>query len=534
MRRLALLACGLAFGVAEAREAVTSQRFIVAAAHPLAVEAGVEMLARGGSALDAAIAVQLVLGLVEPESSGIGGGAFLLFWSEKERKLRTYDGRETAPAAAKPDRFLNSRKEPLPFLQAAVGGRSIGVPGVLAMLELAHAKHGRLAWRELFAPAIRIAESGFDVSHRLHDVLEQERALREDAGARALYYPDGRVAARMVNRAYAETLKKLAREGASALHRGEIAAAIVRAAAARGGDLTLEDLAGYRAVEREPVCAPYRRYRVCSMGPPSAGGIAVLQILGLLERKDFDKAPPRSAQAAHLFAEAGRLAYADRARYGADADFVPVPIKALLSPTYLSRRATLITERAMPLAPPGDTESGTSHLSIADAEGNVVAMTTTIEASFGSRVMARGFHLNNELTDFDFVPGGANQVAPGKRPRSSMAPVIVFDADGRVRMALGSPGGPWIINYVAKTLVAALDWGLDVQAAIEAPNFGNRNGPTVLEEGRAPAGLVGELKARGHETQLAPLVSGAHAIERVPGGWRGGADPRREGIARGR
>jgi gamma-glutamyltranspeptidase/glutathione hydrolase len=530
MRRFALLACGLAFGFAEARDAVTSKRFIVAAAHPLAVDAGVEMLARGGSAVDAAIAVQLVLGLVEPESSGIGGGAFLLYWSEKEKKLRTYDGREIAPAAAKPDRFVKDGK-PLQFLEAAVGGRSVGVPGVLAMLELAHAKHGRLAWRELFAPAIRIAESGFDVSPRLRGVLKQERFLREDAEARALYYSGGQ---RVVNKAYAATLRKLAQNG-GAFYGGEIAADIVRAVQARGGDLTLEDLAGYRAIEREPVCAPYRRYRVCSMGPPSAGGVAVLQILGLLERKGFDRAPARSAAAMHLFAEAGRLAYADRARYGADPDFVPVPVLRLLDGSYLEKRAKLITERAMPLAPPGDTEaSGTSHLSIADADGNVVSMTTTIEASFGSRVMARGFHLNNELTDFDFVPGGANQVAPRKRPRSSMAPVVVFDADGRVRMALGSPGGPWIINYVAKTLVAALDWGLDAQAAIDAPNFGNRNGPTLLEEGRVPAALAAELKARGHETQLAPLMSGVHVIERVPDGWRGGADQRREGVALGR
>ena len=522
------------FFFAAACHAQAAKRFIVAAAHPLAAEAGAEVLARGGSAIDAAVAVQLVLGLVEPESSGIGGGAFLLHWSERDKKLRTYDGRETAPAGARRDRFLKDGK-PMAFLEAAVGGRSIGVPGVLAMLELAHAWHGRLAWRELFTPAIRIAEGGFDVSNRLHGVLERERALREDAEARVLYYPDGRVATRVINRAYADTLKRLAREGASAMRRGEIAEAVVRAAAARGGDLTLEDMASYRAVVREPVCAPYRRYRVCSMGPPSAGGIAVLQILGLLERKGFDRTPARSAAALHLFAEAGRLAYADRARYGADPDFVPVPVKALLSPGYLEKRAALIGERALRIAPPGDTEaSGTSHFSIADAEGNVVSMTTTIEASFGSRVMARGFHLNNELTDFDFVPGGANQVAPGKRPRSSMAPVIVFDADGRVRMALGSPGGPWIINFVAKTLVAALDWGLDAQAAIEAPNFGNRNGPTVLEEGRASAALVEELKARGHEVRLAPLMSGVHAIERVPGGWRGGADPRREGAVRGK
>jgi gamma-glutamyltranspeptidase/glutathione hydrolase len=286
-------------------------------------------------------------------------------------------------------------------------------------------------------------------------------------------------------------------------------------------------------VKREPVCAPYRRYRVCSMGPPSSGGIAVLQMLGILERAGFDKAPPRSPQAVHLFAEAGKLAYADRARYGADADFVPVPVAKLLARDYLDGRAKLITARAMPLAPPGDTEGGTSHLSIADAEGNVLAMTTTIEAAFGSRVMAGGFHLNNELTDFDFVPGGANEVAGGKRPRSSMAPVIVFDRDGRVRMALGSPGGSWIINYVAKTLVAMIDWKLDPQAAIDVPNFGSRNGPTVLEEG-APSSLVEALKARGHETRHARLESGVHAIERVADGWRGGADERREGVARGR
>jgi gamma-glutamyltranspeptidase/glutathione hydrolase len=399
------------------------------------------------------------------------------------------------------------------------------------MLELAHQRHGRLAWRELFEPAIRVAEAGFDVSPRLREALERERFLREDAEARALYYSGGQ---RVINKAYAATLRELA-ENRGAFYGGGIAADIVRAVQARGGDLTLGDLASYRAVERDPVCAPYRVYRVCSMGPPSAGGIAVLQILGILERTGFAKAAPRSAQAVHLFAEAGRLAYADRARYGADADFVPVPVARLLNGNYLEKRAKLITERAMQLAPPGDTEaSGTSHFSIVDAEGNVVSMTTTIEAAFGSRLMARGFHLNNELTDFDFTPGGANQVAPRKRPRSSMAPVIVFDASGRVRMVVGSPGGPWIINYVARTLVATLDWGLDVQAAIELPNFGNRNGPTVLEEAFVPSSLVEQLKARGHETQLAPLRSGLHAVERVPHGWRGGADPRREGIAAGR
>ena len=522
-----MLAFIAASAIAEAREAVVAQRFIVAAGHPLAVDAGVEILARGGSAADAAVAVQMVLGLVEPASSGIGGGAFLLYWSEKEKKLRTYDGRETAPAAARPDRFSNAKS----FLEAAVGGRSVGTPGVVAMLELAHRRHGRLPWRELFQPAIRIAEQGFEASPRLQGVLEQERFLREDGEARALYYSGGR---RIVNKAYAATLRSLAQD-AGAFYRGEIAADIVRAVAARGGDLTLQDLAAYRPVERDPVCAPYRVWRVCSVGPPSAGGIAVLQILGILERTDFARAAPRSAQAVHLFAEAGKLAYADRSRYGADADFVPVPVARLLSSDYLDSRAKLIGERAMPLAPPGDTEaSGTSHFSIADSDGNVVSMTTTIESSFGSRLMARGFHLNNELTDFDFMPGGANQVAPRKRPRSSMAPVIVFGAEGRVRMALGSQGGPWIINYVAKTLVGTLDWGLDVQAAIDLPNFGSRNGPTVLEEAVTPGALIDALKARGHETQSLRLTSGSQAIERVADGWRGGADTRREGVVRGR
>ena len=518
----------------------TGKHFVVAAAHPLAVDAGYDVLRRGGSALDAAIAVQMVLGLVEPESSGIGGGAFLLYWSEKDKTLRSYDGRETAPAAARADRFLKQDHTPMAFVDAVVGGRSVGVPGVLRMLELAHGRHGRLPWNELFAAAITAAEEGFPLSPRLQAQLERETFLPKDAEARGIYYEGGKakpVGARIVNAQYAATLRTIARDGADAFYRGEIARDMVRAARsnAKPGDLTEKDLAGYRALEREPLCGPYRQWRVCSMAPPSAGGVAVLQILGILERTTFARAPPMSDDAVHLFSEAGRLAYADRAKYLGDPAFVSIPTKALLDPGYLEKRAKLIGERSMRLAIPGDTEAaGTSHISIVDAQGNVVSMTTTIEATFGSRIMVRGFLLNNELTDFDFVPGGANQVAAGKRPRSSMAPVIVFDADGRVRMALGSPGGPWIINYVAKTLVAALDWGLDAQAAVEAPNFGNRNGPTVLEEGVTPAGLVEELKARGHEARLAPLTSGVHAIERVAGGWRGGADPRREGVVRGR
>jgi gamma-glutamyltranspeptidase / glutathione hydrolase len=530
-----LLFCA-AFSFAEAREAVVARQFMVVAAHPLAAEAGVEMLARGGSAVDAAIAVQLVLGLVEPESSGIGGGAFLLHWSEKEKRLRSYDGRETAPAAARADRFLKDG-QPMAFLDAAVGGRSVGVPGVLRMLELAHRRHGRLPWAELFAPAIRLADEGFAVSPRLHALLEGERFLRGDAAARQLYYPDGAAlaaGARLVNKAYAETLRQLARRGPAAFYEGEIAADIVKAVRGRGGDLSLADLAHYRALEREPVCAGYRLWRVCSMGPPSAGGVAVLQMLGMLERKGFGGVSARSPEAVHLFAEAGKLAYADRARYGADPDFVPVPVKRLLAPDYVAGRARLIGRGAMRLAPAGDTEaSGTSHFTIADAQGDVVSMTTTIEASFGSRVAVRGFLLNNELTDFDFAPGTPNEVAAGKRPRSSMAPTLVFDDAQHVRMALGSPGGPWIINYVAKTLVAALDWGLDAQAAVDAPNFGSRNGPTYLERGTRVEKLASQLAARGHVVEVVPLTSGVHALERFEGGWRGGADSRREGTVRG-
>jgi len=497
---------------------------MVAAAHPLAAEAGAEVLKRGGSAVDASIAVQMVLGLVEPESSGIGGGAFMLHWSAGERKLRTYDGREVAPATALPDRFIKDEK-PMTFLDAAVGGLSVGVPGVLRMLELAHQRHGRLPWHELFEAAIRIAEQGFEASPKLREALARERFLRSDVFS----------GPRIVNREYAETLRVIARGGARMFYEGDIAKDMVLAVRthARPGDLSEEDLRSYRALEREPVCGPYRRWRICSMGPPSSGGVAVLQILGLLERTAFARAPPGSAAALHFFAEAGKLAYADRARYLGDADFVAVPVKSLVSPAYLDKRAGLIGERAMPLAPPGDAEAGTSHFSIVDARGDIVAMTTTIESAFGSRIMVRGFLLNNQLTDFDFAPGGANSVAPRKRPRSSMAPTVVFDSKNQVQLAVGSPGGSMIINYVAKALVGTLDWGLGIQAAIDLPNFGSRNGPTLIEQGSRYEQLSAPLTDKGHQVDRIPLTSGLHGIERMPGGWRGGADPRREGAVRG-
>jgi gamma-glutamyltranspeptidase/glutathione hydrolase len=532
-RFLAGLLAFIAIGV-YARDAVTTREFMVAAAHPLAVNAGYDILKRGGSPVDAAIAVQLVLGLVEPESSGIGGGAFLLHWSEKEKKLRSYDGREAAPAAARADRFLDKNGQPLGFYSAAVGGRSVGVPGALRMLELAHRRHGRLPWADLFRPAIDIAEKGFVPTPRLRELLADEKFLREDPAARKIYY-ERAPQAPIVNREYAATLRAVAAKGAGAFYDGDIARDLVKAVRenAKGGDLTVEDMKAYRAVEREPICGPYRVWMICSMGPPSSGGVAVLQILGMLERTPFASAPPQSAHAVHYFAEAGRLAYADRGRYLGDPDFVSVPVARLLSPVYLDKRAALIGERSLRQAMPGDMESGTSHLSIVGRDGDAVSMTTTIETVFGSRIMVRGFLLNNELTDFDFIPGSANAVGPRKRPRSSMAPTMVFDRAGVLQLVVGSPGGSNIINYVAKTLVGVLDWKLDIQAAIDLPNFGSRNGPTQIEAGSAYEALIPDLERRGHEVQRTRLGSGLHGIQRVPGGWRGGADPRGEGIARG-
>ena len=530
MRRAALLfICAFIAGCAAERAPDVAPRFLVAAAHPLAAQAGAEVLERGGSAMDAAVAVQMMLGLVEPESSGIGGGAFLLHWSESEKKLRTYDGRETAPAAAKPDRFLREGK-PLSFMEAAVGGRSVGVPGVLRMLELAHARHGRLPWSGLFDAAIRVADEGFVPTPKLRAALQAEKHLRDDPTARRVYYSGERV----VNREYAETLRVIARAGVEPFYTGDIAKDIVLAVRthAKPGDLTEDDLRAYRAIEREPVCGPYRAVRICSMGPPSSGGVAVLQILGLLERTGFARAPPQSVDALHYFAEAGKLAYADRGRYMGDPGFVTVPVSRLLSTGYLDARSSLIGVRAMQLAAPGDAESGTSHFSIIDARGDIVSMTTTIEAAFGSRIMVRGFLLNNQLTDFDFMPGGANAVAPGKRPRSSMAPTIVFEKHAPV-LAVGSPGGSMIINYVAKALVGTLDWKLDIQSAIELPNFGSRNGPTLIEQRSKYEALAPDLLQRGHQVETIVLTSGLHGIERMPGGWRGGADPRRDGTVRG-
>ena len=536
-----------------------AQRHMVAAAHPLAVEAGLQMLDAGGSAVDAMIAVQLVLNLVEPHASGLGGGAYLLHYAAAGRMVRAYDGRETAPAAVTADLFMRDGKA-MTFRDAVAGGRSVGTPGVVRLLEIAHRKHGRLAWARLFQPAIDLAENGFPLSSRLHTLLRRDRAIAGEAAARAYFLnAEGTPKAAgtlLRNPEFAQTLRALATGGADAFYRGDIARAIVGAVRSHPinpGLLSEADLAEYQVREVDALCSPYRVYRVCGMPPSSSGGIAVLQMLGLLSHRDMSAVAPESTQAVHLLAEAGRLAYADRSRWVADDRFVDVPVRGLLDPAYLAARARLIQPHSMGKAaagtPPGarlayaddavDEVAGTSHIAIVDGDGNAASMTTTIENFFGSRVMVRGFLLNNQLTDFNFTAQDSdrpavNAVAPGKRPRSSMAPTLVFRDNGDLHLVLGSPGGSRIINYVAKTLIATLDWGLDIQSAIALPNTGSRNGPTEIERGTAAEEQAAPLRAMGHDVEITDMTSGLHGIMRVGNGWQGGADPRREGIARGR
>ncbi len=550
---------------------------MAAAANPIATEAGREILRAGGSALDAAIAMQLVLTLVEPQSSGIGGGAFVLHWDG--RRVQSFDGRESAPKGVDENLFVTPQGRAMGFAEAVVGGRAVGVPGALRVLEMAHRQHGRLPWARLFERAIKLAESGFALSPRLHTALAAEKNLSRNEAARAHYYnADGSpkpVGTLLANPELAGTLRAIAQGGADAFYRGAIAndiVAAVRGHATNPGRMTESDIASYQAKERAPLCTDFKQWRVCGMGPPSSGGIAVAQMLGLFSARDIAAVPPVMVDgklepqpaAAHLFSEAGRLVFADRAQHVADSDFVSVDIAGLTSPAYLNERAKLITDRGMGRAPPGQPQGkttwapdesehryATSHISVVDSYGNAISMTTSIEDLFGARLMVRGFMLNNQLTDFSFLPresdgtgvpraGGAliaNRVQPGKRPRSSMAPTLVFDrAGGQLVATLGSPGGSQIINYVGKTLMGLLQWNLDVQQAISLPNFGSRNGPTEVEEGQVSAALIEGLKARGHEVRVVPMTSGLQGIvrTRLPdgrAGWAGGADPRREGIA---
>ena len=550
-------------------------RQAVAAANPLATDAGHQVLRAGGSALDAAIAVQMVLGLVEPQSSGIGGGAFLLHFDGQ--KVTAHDGRETAPAGARGDMFLD-QGEPLPFDEAVQSGHSVGVPGVVRMLEVAHRQHGRLPWAQLLAPAINLAEQGFRVSPRLHTLLQADALLKQDPLAlRFFYQADGQawpVGHVLRNPEYGHVLRRIAEGGSRALHEGPVAQAMVArtAQAPRPGTLSLQDLASYQPRTREALCfdhtAASRAYRICGFPPPSSGQIAIGQILGMLGHTqalgpELAGGVP-SPDWLHRYTEASRLAFADRAQYVADPEFVSAPAgdwRSLLAPSYLRERSQLIGAQAMKAAPAGQpggkttsfapmptqTEYGTSHISVVDAQGRAVAITTTIEAAFGSRRMVTtdptrpgGFLLNNEMTDFSLVPADAqgrpiaNRVEPGKRPRSSMSPTLVFDqTTGQLLMSGGSPGGAAIIHYTAKLLTGTLHWGLNAQDAIDLPNFGTLGGPTFLEAQRFDRSTVDALKARGHEVREMEMTSGLQAIERTPKGWFGGADPRREGVVQG-
>jgi len=545
-----------ATGVVE-KKLVTTKRFMTASANPHATEAGDRIQRMGGSAIDVAIATQLVLALTEPQSSGIGGGAFIVYYDAKSGTLTTYDGRETAPASTDQNRFMKG-SHAMRLRDAINSGLSVGTPGVLRVLELAHKQHGKLPWEQLFQPAIELAEKGFPVSPRLARLIAKNKELPKQKAAAAYFMPGGeplQVGQILKNPEFAAVLRRVAKEGADAFYKGEIARDIVAAVHAHQvpGDLSEEDLANYKAREREPVCGNYRIYRVCGMPPPSSGGIGVLQILGMLEQHPIGELKPNTAEAVHYFSEAGRLAYADRDYYLGDPDFVHVPVAALLDPAYLAERGAKIDpEYSMGRAEPGDPEGklatlgrdnafdipSTSHISIVDAEGNALSMTTTIESEFGSKIFVHGFLLNNQLTDFSLTPSDkdgrlrANRVQAGKRPRSTMSPMIVF-RDDKPYMLVGSPGGSAIINYVAKTLIGVLDWGLNVQDAISLPNMGSRNKQTELEAGTVLENLQPKLEEMGHEVNVLPFPSGVQAIVIENGKLTGGADPRREGLVLG-
>jgi gamma-glutamyltranspeptidase/glutathione hydrolase len=541
---------------------VVADRHMVVAAEPLAAEAGREILRQGGSAADAAIATELVLGLVEPQSSGLGGGAFLVYWDAKTRSLATFDGREAAPAAAKPDRFMRNGK-PMPFETAVLSGLSVGVPGLLRTLEAVHKKYGKLPWASLFAPAIKLAENGFPVSPRLNVLLKESRAEKFSPAAQAYFFDENgkppEQGELLKNPRYAETLKAIAERGADAFYSGPIADAIVKAvgqASSIPGDLTHADLSGYVAKERDPICVEYRSRQVCGMGPPSSGELSVGTVLKLIE--PFPEVQGAAAlmapPALHIIAEAEKLAFADRNRYIADPDYIAVP-SGLTDDKYLAERRRLISltksmEKAEPGLPPGLAKKtfgkdftnevpGTTQVSIIDDDGNALSMTATIESAFGSHLWAAGFLLNNELTDFSFRPvddhglAVANAVAGGKRPRSSMAPTIVLDSQGAPEIVTGSPGGSQIILYVVKSLVAMLDWGLDPQQAAALPNFGSQGGPFLIEYSPTYVWPAFELTSYGHAITNMTMTSGVHTIMRKNGRLEGGADPRREGVALG-
>lgn len=542
------------------QQLVSGKSYMVSAAHPMATQAGLNVLAKGGSAVDAAIATQLMLGLVEPQSSGIGGGAFMLHWQATQQQLTSFDGREIAPAAATADLFQVDGKV-LDWRDAYVGGKSVGVPGVIAMLSQAHQQYGKLPWAELFSETITAAEQGFNVSSRTARQLAMgwNKGVSQFYESKQYFFPAGQPVAEgsvLKNPAYAATLKAISEKGADAFYRGDLAKAIsdrVQTAPVNPGRLTVADMAAYQVVQRDPLCMPYRVYKVCGMAPPSSGGVAVLQILGILQQFDLAKVAPDSVQATHILAQAGKLAFADRERYLADPAFVEVPVAGMLAPDYLASRAALIdgTKAGAParagspkgapalLSAASPELPNTSHFSIVDNDGNAVSMTTSIENVFGSGLMVGGFLLNNQLTDFSLTPSHnghlvANRVEGGKRPRSSMAPMMVFDAKGKLLLVIGSPGGSRIINYVAQSIVAILDWQLNVQQALNLPRVTHRNDYLALEKNTTLAQQQAVLEDMGYKVQLQDLNSGLHAIMITEGGLQGAADPRREGSVAGK
>jgi gamma-glutamyltranspeptidase/glutathione hydrolase len=535
---------------------VFAKNWMVSVANPHAAAAGARVLSEGGTAADAMVAVQAVLGLVEPQSSGIGGGAFLVWYDSKSGEITTLDGRETAPLAATPRLFQNENGERLKFWDAVVGGRSVGVPGTPALMEAAHKKWGQNSWNSLFSEAIDLADNGFAVSPRLAALVARDaERLGRFSDTADYFFPNEQPLVEghlLTNPAYADLMRRMAKDGAEVIYFGDIARAIintVRGAEKNPGVLSLTDLQIYKVKERPAVCAPFRGYQVCGMGPPSSGALTVGQILGLLNQ--FPPGSSNDPQTLRLIGDASRLAFADRGRYMADSDFVPMPTKGLLAQDYLSERAKLLNgPDALTEAVPGNPEyshaslwaddvslelPSTSHISIVDRFGNALSMTTTIENSFGSRLMTHGFLLNNELTDFSFsshrngVPI-ANRVEPGKRPRSSMSPTIILK-DGRPTLVIGSPGGSRIIGYVAEAIVAHIDWGMNIQAAVSIPHAINRFGTYDLEKGTSLEAMVAPLEELGYKVNLRSLNSGLHAISIGENGLFGGADPRREGIA---
>jgi len=543
------------------QQLVSGKQYMVSSAHPMATEAGRAVLAKGGSAVDAAITTQLMLGLVEPQSSGIGGGAFMLHWQAKQQHLTTFDGREMAPAAATADLFRDANGKTMDWREAYVGGKSVGVPGVVAMLAQAHQQHGKLPWAELFTDVIAAAEQGFPVSSRTARQLEMgwNKGVSQFYESKQYFFPHNKSVAEgsiLKNPAYAATLKTIAAQGPDGFYKGELAKAIserVQTAPVNPGKLSVADLANYKVQQPEAVCIPYRVYKVCGMAPPSSGGVAVLQMLGILQHYDLNKVAPDSVQATHILAQAAKLAFADRDRYLADPAFVAVPVEGMLAPDYLASRAELIAPDKAGLAAEAGTPAGappllsakspelpnTSHFSIVDSDGNAVSMTTSIENVFGSGLMVGGFLLNNQLTDFSLSPEidghlVANRVEGGKRPRSSMAPMMVFDQNNKLKLVIGSPGGSRIINYVAQSIVAVLDWDLDVQQALNLPRITHRNDYLALEKGTALEKQQAVLEDMGYKVQLQDLNSGLHAIMVTESGLQGAADPRREGSVAGK